>query len=152
MPTLNILWPTFALVALVFVVWLALVFARMGHLKRTPPTRETFASGRAALDYFTPVELPANNLANLFELPVLYFALVPLLILTTHATGLQVALAWAFVILRAIHSWIHIVTKNVRARFMVYLASVAVLMVMWLGFFLDMLAAAHRLAEAGVTG
>ena len=51
-----LLWPTFALVALILAVWLALVVKRLRHVKANPPTR---------------------NLANLFEMPVLYFALVP---------------------------------------------------------------------------
>ena len=78
MAVLNILWPTFALVALIFVVWFTLFFQRMAHMRRNPPRRDDFADGEAALRYFRPVEMPANNLANLFEVPVLYFALVPL--------------------------------------------------------------------------
>lgn len=145
---LNILWPTFALVALIFVVWFTLFIQRFAHMKRNPPTAESFADGEAAQRYFRPVEMPANNLANLFEMPVLYFALVPLLIGTNHANLTQVTLAWIFVILRMVHSFIHIGPKKVQPRFMVYLASVAVLMAMWIGFFVDMVAAAHAYSEA----
>lgn len=145
---LNIIWPTFALVALIFVVWATLVVRRLAHIKRTPPGREDFASGTAAQRYFEPVELPANNLANLFEMPVLYFALVPLLILTQQTSVVQIVLAWAFVLLRATHSVIHTGRNNVRARFFIYLASVAVLMAMWVGFFIDIAGAAHAYTEA----
>ena len=137
MPPFAILWPTFALVALIFVVWVVLVVSRLGHIKRNPPTAESFASGNAARDYFTPVEMPAANLANLFELPVLFLALVPLLLLTTAVTPAQVGLAWAFVVLRAVHSFIHIGPKNVKARFFAYLLSVVVLSAMWIGFAVD---------------
>ena len=138
----GILWPTFALVALVFVVWATLVVQRMGHIRRNPPTRETFATGETSLAYFRPVEMPANNLANLFEMPVLYFALVPLLLITAHANTVQVVLAWCYAALRIAHSAVHIGPKKIRPRFFLYLASCAVLSAMWIGFFVDMVAAA----------
>lgn len=137
MTIFAILWPTFALVALVFAVWLTLFFARLGHMRANPPTASDFADGEAALRYFRPVEMPANNLANLFEMPVLYFALVPLLILTEQAHLAQVVLAWAFVLARVVHSVIHIGPKKVSARFMAYLASCVALSAMWIGFFVD---------------
>jgi len=138
---IAILWPTFALVALVFAVWFCLFVQRMKHIRSNPPRREDFATGDAAMRYFEPVEMPANNLRNLFEMPVLYFALVPLLMLTHHAGHIQVLLAWVYVILRAIHSFIHIGPKKIQPRFMVYLASCAALSAMWIGFFIDMVAA-----------
>ena len=137
--TLAILWPTFALVALVFIVWATLVVQRVTHIRRHPPARGDLSSTAAAGRYFAPVEMPANNLANLFEMPVLYFALVPLLLLTHHAGHAEVALAWVYVALRAVHSFIHIVPRQVTPRFVVYLASCAVLAAMWVVFAVDML-------------
>ena len=151
MVILNIIWPTFAMVALVFVVWVTLFVQRTRHMKASPPTGEDFATGDAARRYFTPVEMPANNLINLFEMPVLYFALVPLLLITAHANGAQVVLAWLFVALRAAHSFIHIGPKNVQARFIVYLASTIVLAMMWIGYFIDMVGAAYVYSQAMAT-
>ncbi|MDF2495907.1 MAPEG family protein [Sphingomonas sp.] len=151
MPALNILWPTFALVALIFIVWFTLFFRRIRHMKNTPPRQEDFANGEAALRYFRPVEMPANNLANLFEMPVLFFALVPLLIMSGQANSIQVTLAWLFVIARAVHSYIHIGPKKVSARFLAYLVSVAILLAMWVGFFVDIASVAgayHRAVQA----
>jgi hypothetical protein len=93
------------------------------------------------------VAMPANNLANLFEMPVLYFTLVPLLVIGNMAGPAQVALAWLFVILRAVHSFVHLGRNDVRVRFTVYLASVIVLFAMWIGFFTDMVVSAHAYSE-----
>jgi hypothetical protein len=131
---IDILWPTFALVAWIYCVWLWMYRDRFSHMKRTPPTAEDFSSGSKALRYFEPVEMPANNLRNLFEMPVLYFALVPLLLITHHANHLQVALAWAYVVLRVVHTLVQIVVKRVPLRFLVYVASCAVLLAMWVVF------------------
>lgn len=148
MQILGILWPTFALVALIFVVWFTMFVQRTRYMKEHPPGPDDLANGEAALRYFRPVEMPANNLANLFEMPVLYFALVPLLI-ATHAAGyLQVVLAWAYVGLRCVHSLIHIGPKSVPARFIVYLASCIMLAAMWIGFFVDAISAAHAMHQA----
>lgn len=145
---LNIIWPVFAMVLLTFAVWFTLFVQRLGHLKRNPPDLTDFATGEAAGRYFQPVEMPANNLANLFEMPVLFFALMPLLIYTQQASAAQVVLAWLYVALRAVHSLIHIGPKKVPQRLMVYLASCAVLLAMWIGFGIDMVAAAARYHQA----
>ncbi len=137
---MAILWPSFALVAVIFAVWLTLFVQRFGHMRAHPPTREDFAHSAAAMRYFRPVEMPANNLANLFEMPVLYFALVPLLLVSGHASTAQVALAWIYVALRAGHSVVHIGPKKVRPRFMLYLASCVALSAMWIGFAVDVAA------------
>lgn len=129
-----LLWPTFALVALVFVVWVALFIQRGRHIRANPPKPEDFTTGEAARRYLTPVEMPANNLANLFEMPVLFFVLVPLLLMFRQVTTAQLMLAWAFVGLRVLHSIVHIARGPVRTRFHVYAASVAVLSAMWIGF------------------
>ena len=144
---LNILWPTFALVAVVMAVWFTLFAQRIAHMKRTPPAPGTMASPAAVQAYFEPVAMPANNLANLFEMPVLFFALVPLLVIGGMASVVQVALAWAFVALRAVHSVVHISRKPVPTRFIVYLASVIVLFAMWIGFFIDMVVSAQAYSQ-----
>jgi hypothetical protein len=135
-----ILWPTIAMAALTFAVSQVLLFQRMGHIKRNPPTREDFATGAAALHYFEPVEMASNNFRNLFELPVLFFALVPLLLVTGHAGPVQVGLAWLYVALRAVHSAIHIGRGPVPRRFLAHLASTIVLMAMWIGLVARMIA------------
>lgn len=143
-----ILWPTFALVALIVLIWFWLMLERMRHVRRNPPTAEDFASGEAALRYFQPVEMPANNFRNLFEMPTLYFAIVPLLLITHQASNVQVLLAWAYVVLRALHSFIHIVVRKVQLRAPVYWLSSAALMAMWIGFAIDIAHASARYRDA----
>jgi hypothetical protein len=135
---IDILWPTFALVAIIYAVWGVMFVKRFGHIRRNPPQPADFADGDAAMRYFRPVEMPANNFRNLFEMPVLFFALVPLLMLTRHAGHVQVILAWIYVLLRGVHSLIHVGPNKVMPRFMVYFASCIVLSIMWIGFVIDM--------------
>jgi hypothetical protein len=143
-----ILWPTFALVVLIYIIWFVMYVQRFALMKRTPPTAEDFATMDAGRRYFAPVEMPAANLINLFEMPVLFFALVPLLLITHQANHIQVVLAWAYVLLRACHSLVQIVVRRVPLRFMVYALSCAILSAMWIGFAVDMAGASARYQDA----
>jgi len=140
-PITAILWPTFVLVALVYVVWFVMYVRRIGLMRRRPPTAEDFATSESSLRYFEPVDMPANNLRNLFEMPVLYFALVPLLLIAHMANHVQVTLAWVYVALRIVHSLIHASRGPMMARFAFYALSCAVLAAMWIGFAVDVAAA-----------
>lgn len=137
---LAIIWPTVAMAAVIFMVWSVLLRQRFAHIAANRPTAADFANAEAVGRYFRPVERPAQNLANLFEMPVLYFSLVPLLIVTGSASGIQVALAWVFVALRLVHSIIHIGPNTIRTRARVYIASSVALFAMWLGFVVDIIA------------
>ena len=144
----SILWPTFAMVVLIYVVWFVMYVQRFALMKRKPPRPEDFATMDDGRRYFAPVEMPAANFTNLFEVPVLFFALVPLLLMTHHANHIQVALAWLYVLLRALHSVVQIVIRRVPLRFLVYVLSCAVLSAMWIGFAVDMAGASARYQDA----
>ena len=133
-----ILLPTIAMAGLIWVVWASLFAMRRQHMKKVPPTEVDFKDGISAMKYFQPVEMPANNLRNLVEMPILFFALVPLLMFCELDNVIQIMLAWSYVFLRAWHSFEHIVTKNVQRRFLVYVGSCAVLLAMWIGFAVDL--------------
>lgn len=150
MPAFPLLWPIIAMAALIFVVWFVLLFQRFRHIHANPPVADTFATGANARRYFEPVEMASNNLINLFEMPVLFFVLAILLLETELANDIQVILAWAYVALRAVHSWFHI-GRNVRARAGIYALSVAVLLAMWVGFAVDAAVAAHAYNETMAT-
>jgi len=119
-------------------VWFWMYVDRFALIRRQPPSAADFATNAAAARYFEPVEFPASNLRNLLEMPPLYFALVPLLMITHHANHIQVTLAWIYVALRVLHSILHIVVRRVPARFVAYAVSCAVLSAMWIGFAIDM--------------
>jgi hypothetical protein len=77
---------------------------------------------------------PANNYQSQFELPVLFYALVALLVATGLADGVSLVLAWAFVASRLAHSYIHIGANYPPHRLVAFAAGVAILAAMWLWF------------------
>ena len=78
------------------------------------------------------VSNPSDNLKNLFELPVLFYALALLLFVTNRVDATYVAAAWAFVVFRAAHSLVHCTFNRVMVRFSCYLAASLALWLMLL--------------------
>ncbi|HUE46479.1 MAG TPA: MAPEG family protein [Aestuariivirgaceae bacterium] len=76
----------------------------------------------------------SNNYQNQFELPVLFYAGVALLIATGLADGISLVFAWGFVASRLVHSFIHVGTNNVVHRLYAFGAGLAALVALWLWF------------------
>jgi hypothetical protein len=81
----------------------------------------------------------ANAYHNQLELPVLFYVLTILAIITRHADLLFVVLAWVFVILRLLHAFIHLTSNHLGRRFAAFAASAVVLLVMWVIFILQIM-------------
>ena len=73
----------------------------------------------------------ADHFRNLFEVPVLFYALCAYLTITKLTTLFLLACAWGYVALRAFHAYIHLTTNKVVRRFQAFVASTIVLFVMW---------------------
>jgi hypothetical protein len=83
----------------------------------------------------------ANCFHNQFELPVLFYVLVALILITRTNSTEFVLLAWAFVITRLVHAFIHTTSNRVDRRFYAMAAGMAILVVMWIIFAVRILAA-----------
>jgi hypothetical protein len=81
----------------------------------------------------------ANAYHNQLELPVLFYVLTVLAIITRHADFLFVVLAWLFVLLRLAHAYIHVTSNHMGQRFAAFAAGAVVLAVMWGIFILRIL-------------
>lgn len=80
----------------------------------------------------------ADNFKNLFEVPVLFYALCSVALGLSHVPGWLVFGAWVFVLLRFAHSYIHCTYNKVMHRFPVFMVGFAVVVVLWLGFFVTL--------------
>ncbi len=69
------------------------------------------------------VSNPSDNLKNLFEIPVLFYALILYLFVTQQIDMVYVATAWIFVVFRTLHSIVHCTFNYVMLRFNLYLIS-----------------------------
>jgi hypothetical protein len=76
----------------------------------------------------------SNSYQNQFELPVLFYALLPLLIATAMVDRVMIALAWAFIASRVVHAAIHIGPNIVIRRFQAFLFGFLAVVAMWTWF------------------
>ena len=132
--------PMAALVFVTFAVWTMLFIRRIPKVKSDPVPLDAMRI-RATRPILSEPEMAANdNLMNLFELPVLFYALCLALAVTGYLSALFTAGCWGYVGLRAVHSVIHCTFNNVLLRFAAYLASTLLLFALWVAFALQLAA------------
>ena len=73
----------------------------------------------------------AESFSNQFEMPVLFYAGIMLALLMLQNDPALISLAWLWVLLRAIHAFIHCTYNRVMHRFTVYASSCLVLWAFW---------------------
>lgn len=136
----RILYPVFALVLLVVLVFLRLRSLRFAAVR----TREVDVRFyRTFQDGVEPdrMRVVTRNFINLFEVPILFYVVVLMIYVTRNVTTWLVACAWTYVALRWVHTGIHLTSNNVIARFTAYFLSGAVLVVMWATLLVQLLRA-----------
>lgn len=142
MPT-NALHLTAALLALVlltFIVGARLLFTRVEEMRRKRIHPQAASNSLQMAARLENVQA-ADNFRNLFEVPVMFYALVSVALATHQTPGWLVMGAWAFVALRVAHSFIHCSYNKVMHRLAVFLASFALLVALWVAFFMSLPAA-----------
>jgi hypothetical protein len=75
-----------------------------------------------------------NSYQNQFEVPVLYYLLTVLAIVTKQADLLFVLLSWVFALSRLAHAYVHVTDNHLGRRGALFGVGAAVLAIMWLIF------------------
>jgi hypothetical protein len=134
----TIFLPAAALAALTFVVAVLVLHARFRAAYRGQVNPGDFRYGESAR---VPPEarLPSRNLSNLFEFPLLFYVACVALYALGAVDAVGLALAWAYVACRALHSLIHLTYNNVFHRLAAFLASSLVLLAIWIRLVLAVL-------------
>lgn len=130
-----------ALVLLTMVVGARLLFCRVREMRRKrihPQAAATSVQMSARLEDVQA----ADNFRNLFEVPVMFYALCAVSLGVHHTPAWLVAGAWSYVLLRVIHSFIHCTYNRVMHRLAAFLGSFALLVGLWVAFVLSLPAAA----------
>ena len=126
------IYPIFAMVLLTLLVWLRMYHIRFTemHKNRIGPEEMTMFNR----DLPRRIITSGDNLRNLFELPVLFYLVAALIMLSGRADPVFEGMSWAFVTLRYIHSFIHMGYNRVAHRFAAYAAGALVLWLIWFRF------------------
>lgn len=116
--------PFFATMFLTLIVWVYLYIRRIAFLTKNKISPVDMAVP-GALAQISPPEVsnPSDNFKNLFEIPVVFYALALYLFVTDQVDAAYVGAAWVFVAFRALHSAVHCTINIVMLRFYLYLFS-----------------------------
>ncbi len=126
-----ILAPFLALLLLTFVVWCVMYVRRLTYITRNNVHPQRMTTPEKAAEVLPEeVAYPAHNLRNLFELPVVFYALCLYLYVTGTVDLIYVIGAWLFVGARTVHSAIHCSRNIVLLRFWAYMAGAVVVWIM----------------------
>jgi len=123
----TILSPFFGVMLLTLVVWIYMYVRRTSYLLREKiDLRTVDTPEKAATVVPERVSLASHNLKNLFELPVIFYAICLYLFLSDSVDKIHLLAAWWFFAFRVVHSLIHCTYNRVEHRFAAYmLAAIA---------------------------
>lgn len=124
-----IFWPMLAHVALVYGIYV-LMFLRRKVAVQAGSTK--ISQFRENTNEPPESLFVRNNLANQYELPVLFHACCLALYSVTAAGLFAVVLAWVFVISRYVHAYIHVTSNRIRYRQPAFTLGFLVLAIMWI--------------------
>jgi hypothetical protein len=126
----QLVFPMFVMVLLTFSTLARLFFARRKSVAEGKVNAEYFKVYQGSAEPEASAKL-ARHFTNLFEAPVLFYAAC-LAGMALHIAGtLFLTLAWAYVLLRVIHTSIHTGANKLYPRIAAYFSSWLVLLVMW---------------------
>jgi hypothetical protein len=125
-----IILPAIALVVLTATVWVRLYIERIREMRQRRIDPQSLATSALVGQTLQRVQA-SDNFKNLFEVPVLFYALCALLSSAQHVSPFFVIGAWLYVALRYVHTFIHLTYNRVTHRFAVYALSTVVLFMLW---------------------
>ncbi|MBA3486392.1 MAG: MAPEG family protein [Lysobacter sp.] len=134
----TIFLPAVAMVLLAAIITFRMFFERVRQVKAENISFLEIPSGSQMAARFTDTRA-ADNYRNLFEAPVLFYVALVAAFASDQVTALTVGLAWLYVALRYVHSFIHCGYNRVGHRLYAFLASNVVLWALWLVLLIGLL-------------
>ncbi len=128
----SFLTPVLALIIWTLLIW-ALMYARripaMQAAKIDPETAKS-PDGRWKEELPLSVQASAHNYNHLLEQPTIFYALMFYVTLTAQMSTPIFYAAWAYVVLRVLHSFVQVSSGKVMIRFSIFSLSTLVLIAM----------------------
>tara|TARA_B100000035_G_scaffold66198_1_gene54022 strand:+ start:204 stop:611 length:408 start_codon:yes stop_codon:yes gene_type:complete len=117
MDQLALLTPVLVLIIWTFIIFLIMAFGRVSFMNNPQDAADS-------KDYKNQlpawVNRTADNYNHLFEQPVAFYAVILSIALINNFDSLMVQLAWAYVLIRIIHSFVQLTINIVLIRFFLF--------------------------------
>jgi hypothetical protein len=120
-----------ALVGWTFVMWAWMYATRIPAIRRARMRLNPHAPrGEQMAELPSEVRWKADNYNHLMEQPTLFYAIAVVLALVGDGCAVDVGLAWAYVVLRVVHSLVQAMVNVIELRFALFFLSSLVLLAM----------------------
>ncbi len=133
----NIILPVFLQVVLTFVILFILGFLRFRSVGQRTVKPKDYVLMTGQENWPIMLQRMGRAFHNQLEVPMLFYVLALMVLVTEVQSTLILNLAWIYVGLRYLHAFIHIVYNQVMHRFLVYITSCLVLLAMWVLFLFE---------------
>lgn len=132
---MNLFGPIFLMIALYFLIWIYMFITRLQGMmiNRISADKLDIPSKKALLP--ENLNLASYNFTNLFEMPLLFLLFAIACQQMNLVDEMFINGSYLFIILRYVHSFIHVTYNRVMHRFTVYVLSSAILWYLWLRLF-----------------
>lgn len=120
----QIVAPVIVLVAWSMVMWLWMYATRIPAIQASKMKLDPeMPVGQQMSTLPASVRWKADNYMHLMEQPTVFYALVLALAVLGEGTGTNLYLAWAYVILRIVHSLFQSLVNKIELRFVIFVLS-----------------------------
>jgi hypothetical protein len=126
----NLIYPMAAMVLLTAVVLVKMYLARVAAVRSGQIEIEYFRLHQGAREPESSAKV-ARHFINLFEVPTLFYVGCLAAMVANVATPVMVGLAWAYVVVRLAHAYIHLGANRLRFRRNAFGIGWLVLLGMW---------------------
>ena len=117
----EILAPVVALLLWTCVMWAWMYVTRIPAIQKAGMAMDSEApAGTQMAQLPAKVRWKADNYNHLHEQPTLFYAVCLTLALLGEGSGLNLTLAWAYVILRVVHSLFQSLVNKIEVRFAIF--------------------------------
>jgi hypothetical protein len=129
----TFLTPVLALILWTFLIWALMYARRIPAMQAAQMDPESAKSPHGAWKNELPlrVQAAAHNYNHLLEQPTIFYALMFYATLAGQVSNNLFYAAWAYVVLRVLHSFIQVSAGKVMIRFALFSLSTLVLMAMF---------------------
>ena len=127
----GFLYPVLALVVWTLVMWLWMYATRIPAMQKAQINPDDARHPGTYVDKMPAnVRSVADNYNHLHEQPTIFYALMFFAALTGGADHVATYLAWAYVGLRVVHSFVQVLSPKVTLRFMMFALASLVLFIL----------------------
>ena len=134
----SMIFPVFFQVLLTFIIMFTMGFMRFRSVKQRTVNPKDYVLMTGQEKWPEMIQRVSRSFHNQLEVPLLFYVLVAMVLITGVSMPLMVTLSWVYVGLRYVHALVHLSYNNVLHRFGVFVISCLLLLAMWVMFILEL--------------